>query len=270
MTSTVNAKLIGKPQYTEREDRRTLNKINTVTQADGSKKAVPFKLGVAVTSGKSPRIMVTPGRRSSQSQTGEEVMVQRPLKAKFGQPFMLMETSKQRGGTSGNVKVCVPISMPKFSITNPQTANSELGQIIQEKLAEIATIKGNKDSILKWIREVKELLAIESLHVDFTPGSLGLEGRSPQGLVITMKKYGEPRTVIYRGPQNSDTVVTTLLNHISKNGGTQFSISRKYINGKYGSHDYNSMIGALATTNLPEGATHTVNDWFSINPIIEG
>ena len=270
MTSTVNAKLIGKPQYTEREDRRTLNKINTVTQADGSKKAVPFKLGVAVTYGKSPRIMVTPGRRSSQSQTGEEVMVQRPLEAKFGQPFMLMETSKQRGGTSGNVKVCVPISMPKFSITNPQTANSELGQIIQEKLAEIATIKGNKDSILKWIREVKELLAIESLHVDFTPGSLGLEGRSPQGLVITMKKYGEPRTVIYRGPQNSDTVVTALLNNISKNGGTQFSISRKYINGKYGSHDYNSMIGALATTNLPEGATHTVNDWFSINPIIEG
>ena len=127
MTSTVNAKLIGKPQYTEREDRRTLNKINTVTQADGSKKAVPFKLGVAVTSGKNPRIMVTPGRRSSQSQTGEEVMVQRPLEAKFGQPFMLMETSKQRGGTSGNVKVCVPISMPKFSITNPQTANSELG-----------------------------------------------------------------------------------------------------------------------------------------------
>lgn len=270
MTSTVNAKLIGKPQYTEREDRRTLNKINTVTQADGSKKAVPFKLGVAVTSGKNPRIMVTPGRRSSQSQTGEEVMVQRPLEAKFGQPFMLMETSKQRGGTSGNVKVCVPISMPKFSITNPQTANSELGQIIQEKLAEITTIKGNKDSILKWIREVKELLAIESLHVDFTPGSLGLEGRNPQGLVITMKKYGEPRTVIYRGPQNSDTIVTALLNNISKNGGTQFSISRKYINGKYGSHDYNSMIGALATTNLPEGATHTVNDWFSINPIIEG
>ena len=270
MTSTVNAKLIGKPQYTEREDRRTLNKINTITQADGSKKAVPFKLGVAVTSGKNPRIMVTPGRRRSQSQTGEEVLVQRPLEAKFGQPFMLMETSKQRGGTSGNVKVCVPISMPKFSITNPQTANSELGQIIQEKLAEITTIKGNKDSILKWIREVKELLAIESLHVDFTPGSLGLEGRSPQGLVITMKKYGEPRTVIYRGPQNSDTIVTALLNNISKNGGTQFSISRKYINGKYGSHDYNSMIGALATTNLPEGATHTVNDWFSINPIIEG
>lgn len=125
MKSTVNGKLIGKPQYTSREDIRTLNKINIVEQSDGSKKRVPFKLGVALSSGSGPRIMVTPGRRRSQGQTSEELAVQRPLRATKGQPFMLMETSKQRGGTNEKVRVCVPISMPKFSINNPQVASPE-------------------------------------------------------------------------------------------------------------------------------------------------
>ena len=270
MTSTVNAKLIGKPQYTEREDRRTLNKINTVTQADGSKKPVPFKLGVALTSGSNPRIMVTPGRRAEQGVTSEEASVQRPLRAVKGQPFMLMSTSKQRGGTSENVTVCVPISMPKFSVTSIRVANSELGKIIQDTIAKITSIKGDKDSILKWIKEVKELLALESLHVDITPGSIGPNGREAPNLVITMKRYGEPLTVLYKGPQNSDRAVTAIINNISRGNGTQINVSRKYINGKYKDHDYNTMIGALATTNLPEGATHTINDWFTINPIVEG
>ena len=270
MTSTVNAKLIGKPQYTEREDRRTLNKINTVTQADGSKKPVPFKLGVALTSGSNPRIMVTPGRRAEQGVTSEEASVQRPLRAVKGQPFMLMSTSKQRGGTSENVTVCVPISMPKFSVTSIRVANSELGKIIQDTIAKITSIKGDKDSILKWIKEVKELLALESLHVDITPGSIGPNGREAPNLVITMKRYGEPLTVLYKGPQNSDRAVTAIINNISRGNGTQINVSRKYINGKYKDHDYNTMIGALATTNLPEGATHTINDWFTINPIVDG
>jgi hypothetical protein len=46
-----------------------------------------------------------------------------------------------------------------------------------------------------------------------------------------------------------------------------FQVSRKYINEDYYGQDYNRMIGEIARINLPIGATHTVSDWFTLNPI---
>jgi hypothetical protein len=52
------------------------------------------------------------------------------------------------------------------------------------------------------------------------------------------------------------------------------NISRGYINGKIDingvEYDYNSVIGEVAFTNLPQGATTTINEWFEINSISEG
>ncbi len=48
-----------------------------------------------------------------------------------------------------------------------------------------------------------------------------------------------------------------------------FQVSRKYINDTYNGQSYNEMIGELAETNLPIGATHTINDWFTIDPIVD-
>ena len=138
--SNVAKNMIGKPQYTAQEERHTLNEINTVTASDGTQKAVPFKLGIAVANAGSSRIriMADPGRSQSQGASPMERTIVSPLRAVKGQPFLLMPTS-----SSNRAFVPVPIMMPTFTMSDPKVANSALGRIIQAKIQELATISDN-------------------------------------------------------------------------------------------------------------------------------
>lgn len=260
--SNVARNMVGKPQYTSQDERHTLNQINSVTTSDGSAKQVPFRLGIAIANADSNRvrIMSDPGRSKSQGASPLERTIIAPLRSVKGQPFLLMPTS-----SSTRAFVSVPIMMPRFDVNNPTTANSKLGQIISQKVQELSTIPNNTDQIMKWIDEMQELLAIPEIHVNFTNPTFTPQGRKPQELVVTIKRPGETKqTVIFKGQQAN--APTAVLNGLS---GSMFQVSRKYINDTYNGQSYNEMIGELAETNLPIGATHTINDWFTIDPIVD-
>lgn len=260
--SRVARNMVGKPQYTSQNERNTLNQINTVTTSDGSQKQVPFRLGIAIANADSDRvrIMSDAGRSKSQGASPLERTIIAPLKAVKGQPFLLMPTS-----SSTRAFVTVPIMMPTFDMSNPSVANSALGQEISKKVQELTTISNNTDQIIKWINSMQELLAIPEIHVNFSTTRFSAEGRMPQELIVTIRRPGETtQTTIFKGPQ--EQAIDAVLNGLN---GSMFQVSRKYINDTYNGRSYNEMIGELAETNLPIGATHTINDWFTIDPIVD-
>ena len=261
--SNVARNMVGKPQYTSQDERHTLNQISTVTASDGTQKQVPFRLGIAIANADSDRvrIMSDAGRSKSQGASPLERTIIAPLRAVKGQPFLLMPTSSKT-----RAFIPVPIMMPKFDASNPTIANSSLGQEVSKKVQELSIIPNNTDQIMKWIDSMQELLAIPEIHINFSNLTLGLNGRKPQDIIVTIKKTDETKqTVLYKGPQNGD-ITSAVLNGLS---GSMFQVSRKYINDTYNGRSYNEMIGELAETNLPIGATHTINDWFTIDPIVD-
>lgn len=260
--SNVARNMVGKPQYTSQDERHTLNQISTITTSDGSQKQVPFRLGIAVANADSDRvrIMSDAGRSKSQGASPLERTIIAPLRAMKGQPFLLMPTSSDT-----RAFMPVPIMMPTFDMSNPVVANSTLGQEISKKVQELTTIPNNTDQIMKWVDSMQELLSIPEIHVNFSAPTFTAEGREQQELIVTIKRPGESKqTTIFKGPQ--EQAVDAVLNGLS---GSMFQVSRKYINDTYNGRSYNEMIGELAETNLPIGATHTINDWFTIDPIID-
>lgn len=260
--SRVARNMVGKPQYTSQNERNTLNQINTVTTSDGSQKQIPFRLGIAIANADSGRvrIMSDAGRSKSQGASPLERTIIAPLRAMKGQPFLLMPTS-----SNTRAFMPVPIMMPTFDMSNPSVANSALGQEVSKKVQELTTIPNDTDQIIKWINSMQELLAIPEIHVNFSTPRFSAEGRMPQELIVTIRRPGETtQATIFKGPQ--EQAVDAVLSGLN---GSMFQVSRKYINDTYNGRSYNEMIGELAETNLPIGATHTINDWFTIDPIVD-
>lgn len=260
--SNIARNMVGKPQYTSQSERHTLNQISTITTSDGSQKQVSFRLGIAIADADSERIriMSDAGRSKSQGASPLERTIIPPLRAVKGQPFLLMPTSSKT-----KAFVTVPIMMPSFDSSNQKIMNSALGKAIQTKVQELTTIPNNTDQIMKWVNSMQELLAIPEIHVNFTPPSFTIQGRQPEELVVSIRRQGDTKsTILYKGLK--ENAVDSVLNGLS---GSMFQVSRKYINDTYGDRSYNEMIGELAETNLPIGAIHTINDWFTIDPIVD-
>ena len=174
-----------------------------------------------------------------------------PLDAKKGQPYILIETSDKM-----RKYYPVPFTMAKF---DNRTINTKLGKAVQDVLNTIKDIKNN-DDIVKIKDALQELLVIPILHINLKDNILKIDIQRPTD---------EHIYTIYNGEINNPNLVTNILNNL-KGGNTTFQVSRKYINTTYKGQNYNEMIGEIAETNLRQNATETVNDWFTINPIIEG
>lgn len=260
-SSTIAKNLVGQPQYSAKGDRHTLNEIFVEFTSGGEKKKVPFKLGIAVGAkgSSSTRIMATPGRRASQGPSELERTIINPLDATNGQPYLLLPTSSDK-----RAYVSVPITMPTYNVNNSRVANSALGKAINEVVRKLVTLKDDVEAIKQWKDQLKELLALQSININFNT-SFNEGGARSTTIEVTIKRPKQTgRTVIYSGVQNEE-MVAKILEGLSD---TQFQISRKYINSTFNGQLYNEMIGQLAETNLPVGATHTINDWYTLNPIV--
>ena len=241
-STSVLQNLIGSPKYTARDDRRTLNEI-----WEGKE----FKLAVAASGGQNADMLMS-GRSLKAGKTDEERSVISPLDAKAGQPYVLVTTSSM-----GRHYYPVPFTMPKFS---PATKNSSLGKAIQAIVkAGVETrnwevIKGNA---AKGYPGLPELLGVDKVSVSFTD-----DGYMKLGIQLNGTWHNSKISL------NDPTIVDKMVDAIA-NIGIPFQISRKYLNGVYGptGQSYNQMIGELAQTNLPVGGTHTVGEWFTLNPI---
>lgn len=243
LTTVVAKNMVGKiPYLADHEEMNTINDIHS----DGNT-PIPFLIGVAASSGSNVRVLASAGRTKKQGQSDLERSINPPLVAKAGQPFLLMPTS-----STVNHYMPVPIMMDPYS---PSTQGTALGQAIHKVLERVTT--ADNSSAIDIIRDLEELISVQEIHINY----------SGDTVKVTIKPNGaEHQMTIYNGTKNAPNIVEQLELGLQ---GQPFQVSRKYMNEDYNGQDYNRMIGEVAKTNLPIGATHTVSDWFTLKPIDE-
>ena len=248
--SLVSRIYIGRPLYSANREIHTLNEIS---------EGRPFKLAIALTSSPNPNMVIESGRRRSQGRTAEEMTIVPPEEAKAGQPYLLIQTSDER-----RKWIPVPITMPRFGETS---RNSKLYNKVVRLINELSnqeTTK-NQDAILKWKDRMKDLLAVDDIYLEQTT-VIGDNGPQTE-ITFRVKKLSTDTawTTVYNGVTDTNAIISSL-----EALRLSYQISRKYINGEFEGESYNNLIGELANTNLEIGALHSVNDFFTINPIIGG
>lgn len=243
LTTVVAKNMVGKiPYLADHEEMNTINDIHS----DGNT-PIPFLIGVAASSGSNVRVLASAGRTKKQGQSDLERSINPPLVAKAGQPFLLMPTS-----STVNHYMPVPIMMDPYS---PSTQGTALGQAIHKVLERVTT--ADNSSAIDIIRDLEELISVQEIHINY----------SGDNVKVTIKPNGtEHQMTIYNGTKNAPNIVEQLELGLQ---GQPFQVSRKYMNEDYNGQDYNRMVGEVAKTNLPIGATHTVSDWFTLKPIDE-
>lgn len=242
-TTSINKNMVGRVPYSKAY--RTLNNIFTDSKSSGGSKDIPFELGISSGDGRNAKIIISGERKGTSTSTKrKQQTILSPLDAKKGQPYLLIKTSDPK-----RAYVNVPFIMPQYS---QDTTDSALGKAIDNVLNSLVGLQA-KD-IMKVKREIQELLAIPELHINILKNG---------NLKIDAKFQGDNKqTNIYNGKIDNPNLIQDIK---SKLYGTSFQVSRKYINDTYKGQDYNRMIGELAFTNID--GTHTIDDWFTINPI---
>lgn len=242
-TTSINKNMVGRVPYSKAY--RTLNNIFTDSKSSGGSKDIPFELGISSGDGRNAKIIISGERKGTSTSTKrKQQTILSPLDAKKGQPYLLIKTSDPK-----RAYVNVPFIMPQYS---QDTSDSALGKAIDNVLNSLVGLQA-KD-IMKVKREIQELLAIPELHINILKNG---------NLKIDAKFQGDNKqTNIYNGKIDNPNLIQDIK---SKLYGTPFQVSRKYINDTYKGQDYNRMIGELAFTNID--GTHTIDDWFTINPI---
>lgn len=248
--STISKIYIGRPKFTPaKEGNKVFNSLNTIA---GDRE---FKLSLALTSSPNPVMIMEHGRRKSQGLTKEELSIILPNSAKAGQPFLIIETSDDR-----RKYYPVPIIMPLFS---KETRDSDLHKKVNSLISELQdnSILDNPDNLLKWKDKLKELLSISDIYIEQVS-----DNENPT-IKIRIKRLNTDTSwdSVYTGPLNTSNIVESL-----ESVGIPFQVSRKYINSTYDGLSYNNMIGELAKANIEVGELHTVNDFFTLNPVIKG
>ena len=241
LSTVVDKNMVGKVPYLA--DHTEMNTLNAI-HSDGDT-PTPFLIGVAASSGSNVRVLASAGRTKKQGQSDLERSINPPIVAKAGQPFLLMPTS-----SATNHYMPVPITMEPYS---PSTQGTALGQAIHKVLERVPT--ADNSNAIGIINDLEELISVQEIHINY----------SGDNVKVTIKPNGaEHQMTIYNGPKNADNIVEQLELGLQ---GQPFQVSRKYMNEDYNGQDYNRMIGEVAKTNLPIGATHTISDWFTLKPI---
>ena len=232
--------------YTDNTDtnRKTLNTIF---------KDKKFHLGVATTDGSlSASVRIKPDGSSLDRVSDLESLIIQPISPniKKGQPFLLVETGnrKKRG------YVTVPISMPKISSEHSDKGLYQAIQNVVERIVESKkkNITGLKDRLLQFVN-------IPNIYFAF----------DDQGNLTKVTRYvNDTQKVHYDILPNSTTaeIVQTIMKDFE---GLSYRVDRALFDSTYNGQSYNSMVGELAETNLPEDFTHTVGNWFVTN-ILDG
>lgn len=238
LESHVNNMMIGRPNY----NNERLN-LNTIFDNN-------FYLDIYVS--------------TTKIKTNQKLKVLKPLKVKKGQPFVLIKTV-------GNQYYPVPFIMRKFDIVHDKTIlNTTLGLAVMDVLNTIVDVKNNKEC-LNLKNKLLRYLAIPSLHINIIDGKLNIK------IQRTTDKHPYIMLNMDLNELTEDKrkqIALKVAQNLSGQGGINFQIKLKdginvgeiqLSNGKKIS--YNQAIGEIAEVNLPKGTNHTINDWFTINPI---
>lgn len=277
--SQVEQLMVGHVEYSD--GRHSLNEIFTVTTSSGATKQLPFKIAVIVVDKKGTYKMTTTsesGALKGDDPIGASVI--KPLKAKKGQPFLLIPTNDPK-----RAYMPVPFAMPLY---DRGTAKSTLGSIIDGILEDIRTIDSSaaassvskrlaehlgkawrgSDGKLKTSFHVNRksvFVDTSSTDAELRSGIVNKEQRTLISISYIPEKGAKAAFTIEIDP-NDPEAINKLKNKMFEHQ-IPFRINRKYLNKKIGDLDYNSVIGELANTNVEPGFVTTTNNWFTIAPV---
>jgi hypothetical protein len=234
--SKVDKYMIGQIPFVQNE-RHTLNEVY------GNES---FNIGIAFEAGNNIPIKSNPGvtRNTLPTQLENDTML--ALTAAKGQPFLLFKT----GATGSRSYIPIPFIMPVLSDT---TANTELGNLIKSKLESLPNY--NNTTVIPVMQDIQELLSLKEFHVNYLNNG---------NIQISFVKHGtNDRVIFFNQPAaNISQAFESLIKF-----GIPFQISRRYMNTTMDGRNYNRMIGEIANINLGVGSTHTISNWFTIDPV---
>ena len=269
--------MVGHVEYSD--GRHSLNEIFTVTTSSGATKQLPFKIAVYVADKAGKHILTTTsesGGKKGVDPIGDSAIT--PLKAKKGQPFLLIPTNNPE-----RAYMPVAFAMPFY---HRGTAKSTLGGIIDDILEDIRTIASKEDAknfsmklaehLGKAWREDKKtrtsfhvnrksILVETASNAELKSGITTKEQRTIINISYVPEKDAKALFSIDLDP-NDPEAINKLKNKMFEHQ-IPFRINRKYLNKKIGELEYNNVIGELANTNVEPGFVTTTNNWFTIAPV---
>ena len=280
--SQITQLMVGHVEYSD--DRHSLNEIFTVTTSTGATKQLPFKIAVLVAD-KAGRYKLTTTSESGALKGDDPIGASsiKPLKAKKGQPFLLVPTNDPK-------KAYMPVSfaMPLY---DRGTAKSTLGGIIDSILEDIRAIDSSAaaSSVSKRLAEHlgkawrgddgklktsfhinrKSILVETASNSELKSGISTKEQRTIINISYIPEKGAKALFSIDLDP-NDPEAINKLKAEMFRHQ-IPFRINRKYLNKKIRELEYNHVIGELANTNVEPGFVTTTNNWFTIAPVnVEG
>ena len=275
--SQINQLMVGRVEYSEQH--HSLNEIFTVIDSTGNPKQLPYKIGVVYTAdgGRYEMTTTSESTASKNDPIGQSTI--RPLKAKKGQPFLLIPTNDP-----ARAYMPVPFAMPRY---NASTSQSGLGKLVENVLNELLKIESKEDAVKvknkltsllgnvwkgkngfvesPWHIDRKSILVDRATDAELKSGITFKEQRIITTISYVPNKGGKALftfTIDPTDPNSIETLKQELFKH-----GIPFRLTRKYLNKKIDGQDYNTLIGELASTNVEPGYTTTTNNWFTINPV---
>jgi hypothetical protein len=248
-TTKIAKIMIGKPQYTPKGKRATLNQIMS---ENGS--TVPFDIGIAMTTGTHVQLYTAPTGHAKETELSRNTM--NPLTGRAGQPFLLLPTSDQMGNRK---YLPVPITWSNFEGVGKGTKFYEIISTIAKRLDNPNIDLNNQKSILAIKDALAELLDIGENKSNFS------YDKNTGDLKVRIGGY----TYVLKGDNKGEQLVEAL-----SKSAVNIRFANKYINSTYkfkGEElSYNEILGEIANTNMEVGANHTIDDWFVLDPIVNG
>lgn len=269
-TTSVSKNMIGKVPYTTSETN-WLTDIATPLDNDGkpiiSGRNLLFGISTSSNITGKNNILATAGNTKKDGKSELEKLIISPLKAKAGQPFMLLETSK-RANNNKLKYICVPIITANYGTVE----NASISKLVDSLIDNIP----NVSNIITVRDELNELLSLKGLYINIINDINGIPNL--QFRIITRESFKQgkvqntyPWIDVYQGPLTNDAL--NLIKSKLKTYGIPFQVNRKYFNKDDDTNfkdtglKYNDLLGQVCYTNLPKNTTHTVSDWFTLNPI---
>lgn len=269
-TTSVSKNMIGKVPYTKFETNWLIDiatPLDSDTKPNINGRNLLFGISTSSNITGKNNILATAGNTKKEGKSELEKLIISPLKAKAGQPFMLLETSR-RANNNKLKYVCVPIITANYG-TVEDSSISKLVDSLIDSIPNVSNIMTVRD-------ELNELLSLKGLYINTINDANGIPNL--QFRIITRESFKQgkvqntyPWIDVYQGPLTNDAL--NLIKSKLKTYGIPFQVNRKYFNKDDDTNfkgtglKYNDLLGQVCYTNLPKNTTHTVSDWFTLNPI---
>ena len=186
---------------------------------------------------------------------------EQPKTARSGQAFLMLKTGKTTS-KGKDIKQPVPIYIPTFST---ETQNTVFGQHVVETIYGLVNSIGDQDTFLS-AKAVLENLLVFPTSINSKTGkktkSFWIEVSADNSeITFKMLRRGDTqRTIIYKGQADAEALSEALLKE-----GLYFNIKTDPNTGEV--YDKEA-IAEIAEVNV--STDHTVSNWFTVNPIIDG